>query len=178
MGTALAGHLSRSGTSVALLATERDGDVLDAWQRGQPHPRLLLPFPDVPLLPREFWGEPLADADVVLVAVSSAGLATVLADAAPAVAPGAVWALATKGWEPGTLRTPSEVVSRVLGPCPVVSVSGPALAAELAVGAPTGLICAAPDARSRRLVPARPSPCPIRRSTVIAGPPPRWTGVS
>jgi glycerol-3-phosphate dehydrogenase len=38
----------------------------------------------------------------------------------------------------------------VLGPAPVVSISGPALAGELAVGAPTGLICAALDRTSRR----------------------------
>jgi glycerol-3-phosphate dehydrogenase (NAD(P)+) len=152
MGTALACHLRRRGSSVALLATERDGDVLDAWQRGEPHPRLLLPFPDVRLYPPDTWGEALPGAAVVVVAVTSAGLATVLADAAPAADPGAVWALATKGWEPETLRTPSEVAALVLGPAPVVAVSGPALAAELAVGAPTGLICAARDRTSRRVV--------------------------
>ena len=54
-----------------------------------------------------------------------------------------MWALATKGWEPDTLRTPSEVAANSAGPGPVVSVSGPALAAKLAVGAQTGGTCAA-----------------------------------
>jgi glycerol-3-phosphate dehydrogenase (NAD(P)+) len=104
----------------------------------------------VPLLPRDAWGQALPGADVVLVAVTTAGLATVLADAAPAADPDAVWALATEGWDSDTLRTPSAVAGMVLGPAPVVSISGPALAGELAVGAPTGLICAALDRTSRR----------------------------
>jgi len=152
MGGALACHLRGNGSLVSLLATERDGDIVAAWQRGAPHPRLLLPFPEVSLCPHDRWGEPLAAADVVVVAVTSAGLASVLRAAAPAAAPGAVWALATKGWEPETLRRPSEVAATVLDPARVVSISGPALAAELAVGAPTGLICAGPDRTSRRLV--------------------------
>jgi glycerol-3-phosphate dehydrogenase (NAD(P)+) len=152
MGAALACHLHASGASVSLLATERDGDVVAAWQRGEPHPRLLVPFPDVRIYPQERWAEVLPGADLVLVAVTSAGLASVLADAAPDAPAGAVWALATKGWEPETLRTPSEVAGSVLDPARVVSVSGPALAAELAVGAPTGLICAGRDRSSRRMV--------------------------
>jgi glycerol-3-phosphate dehydrogenase (NAD(P)+) len=152
MGGALACHLRSGGSSVALLATERDGDVVAAWERGAPHPRLLVPFPDIALHPHGHWAEPLAGADLVMVAVTSAGLARVLAEAAPAAASGAVWGLATKGWDPETLLTPSEVAATVLDPARVVSISGPALAAELAVGAPTGLICAARDRTSRRLV--------------------------
>jgi glycerol-3-phosphate dehydrogenase (NAD(P)+) len=152
MGTALACHLRRGGSSVSLLATERDGDMVAAWTRGAPHPRLLVPFPDVPVHPHGRWAEPLAAADLVVVAVTSTGLAKVLAEAAPAGAPDAVWALATKGWEPESLRTPSEVAGVVLDPARVVSISGPALAAELAVGAPTGLICAGRDRTGRRLV--------------------------
>jgi glycerol-3-phosphate dehydrogenase (NAD(P)+) len=152
MGTALACHLRGGGSSVSLLATERDGDVMAAWARGAPHPRLLVPFPDVSAHPHGRWAEPLAAADFVVVAVTSSGLAGVLAEAAPVAAPGAVWALATKGWEPETLRTPSEVAGAVLDPARVVSISGPALAAELAVGAPTALICAGRDRTGRRLV--------------------------
>ena len=157
MGTALACHLHGGGSSVSLLATERDGESAAAWGRGAPHPRLLVPFPDVPLYPPDRWGDVLPGVDLVLVAVTSVGLARVLADAAPAADSGTVWALATKGWEPDTLRTPSEVAAGVLDPARVVSVSGPALAAELAVGAPTGLICAARDRTSRRMArrPAR-----------------------
>jgi glycerol-3-phosphate dehydrogenase (NAD(P)+) len=152
MGTALACHFRARGSPVALLATDRDDDVVAAWRRGAPHPRLLIAFPDAPVHPHGQWAEPLAGADLVVVAVTSAGLAQTLAEAAPAAGSDVVWALATKGWEPETLRTPSEVAGAVLGSPRVVSVSGPALAAELAVGAPTGLICAAPDRAARRLV--------------------------
>jgi glycerol-3-phosphate dehydrogenase (NAD(P)+) len=152
MGTALACHLQRNGAAVSLLATARDGAVLEAWRDRAPHPGLQLPFPDVPLYPPDSWAEVLPRAGVVFVAVTSAGLGTVLADAAPATCDGAVWTLATKGWEPGTLRTPSEVAASVLEGAPVVSLGGPALAAELAVGAPTGLLCATRDRGSGRRV--------------------------
>jgi glycerol-3-phosphate dehydrogenase (NAD(P)+) len=154
MGAALACHLRRSGTAVSLLATEWDAAVVAAWERRAPHPGLQLPFHEVPLYDRDRWAEPLTRADVVLVAVTSVGLAHVLADAAPAAASDAVWAFVTKGWEPGSLRTPTEVAALVLGAAPVVSVGGPAVAAELAVGSPTGLICAGRDRASRRRVAA------------------------
>jgi len=142
MGAALACHLRRNGADVALLATDRDGAVLEAWRRRAPHPGLNLPFPDVPVHPRAGWADVLPRAEVVFVAVTSEGLATVLADAAPETSGDAIWVLATKGWEPGTLRTPSQVAASVLEGAPVVSLGGPALAVELAVGAPTGLLCA------------------------------------
>ena len=152
MGMALASHLQRNGAAVSLLATARDGAVLEAWREGAPHPGLDLPFPEVPLYPRDRWADVLPRADVVFVAVTSAGLATVLADAAPGVGDAAVWTLATKGWEPGTLRTPSEVAASVLEGAPIVSLGGPALAAELAVGSPTALLCATRDRASGRRV--------------------------
>jgi glycerol-3-phosphate dehydrogenase (NAD(P)+) len=155
MGAGLACHLLRNGADVSLLATDRDGAVVEAWRERAPHPALQLLFHDVPLYARDRWGEVLPRAGVVLVAVTSAGLASVLAEAAPGASREAVWALATKGWESGSLRTPSEVAVGVLGPdARIVSVGGPGLAAELAVGAPTGLICASREATSRRRVAA------------------------
>jgi len=141
MGTALAVHLERAGVETVLLATDQDGPVVDAWRQAAPHPALQVPFAHVPCLAPEQWPGGLADARVVLVAVSSGGLAPVLARAAPD-APRAIWALATKGWEPDTLRRPSEVVAATLGPAPVAAITGPAIAAEIAVGAPTGLLVA------------------------------------
>ena len=155
MGVGLACHLARNGVPVSLLATDHDGAVVEAWRNRAPHPALQLPFHDLPLYPRDRWGELLPGAGIVLVAVTSAGLASVLTDAGPGSSPEAVWALATKGWESGSLRTPSEVAADVLGPdAHVVSIGGPGLAAELAVGAPTGLICASREATSRRRVAA------------------------
>lgn len=150
MGTALASHLAQANANVALLATDRDGHIVEAWRRKAPHPALQVPFHELPCYPRDRWAEVLPGARLALVAVSSAGLAGVLADVASDAAPEA-WVLATKGWEPGTLRTPSEVARTVLGTGPVVSLAGPGLAAEIVVGAPTALLCAATDRESRRL---------------------------
>jgi glycerol-3-phosphate dehydrogenase (NAD(P)+) len=151
MGTALAVHTARNGAGSVLLATEQDGAVVDAWQRGLPHPSLRLPFHHyVGCRPAGEWAEALSGAAVVFVAVSSTGLAQVLAEAASAAAPGAVWVLATKGWDHDTLLAPSQVAEAVLGNVPVVSLAGPGLAAEIFAGSPTGLLCASHDQQARR----------------------------
>ncbi len=151
MGTALAVHCARGGASSVLLATDHDEGVADAWRRGLPHPSLRMPFHhDVRCCPAGEWAEVLPGAGVVLVAVSSAGLPRVLAQAARIGAPGAVWVLATKGWAQDTLQTPSQVATSVLGNVPVVSLAGPALAAEILAGSPTGLLCASADQQARR----------------------------
>jgi glycerol-3-phosphate dehydrogenase (NAD(P)+) len=154
MGTALATHLARTGHPVAVLATEYDAAVVRAWHEHRPHPAIGVPFhPDVTVHPRDGWPAALARADLVIVAVSSPGLHPVLAAAAAHVPPAAVWVLATKGWQPETLLTPSQVAGKVLGDdAAVVSLAGPGIAAEIVVGSPTALLCASSDAEARRLV--------------------------
>lgn len=150
MGTALAVHSARNGATCTLLATDHDEAVIDAWRKGLPHPALRVPFHEyVRCRPPEEWADVLPGAQVVFVAASSAGLQRVLAQAARAGAPGATWVLATKGWDPDTLQTPSQVAAGVLGGAPVVSLAGPALAAELLAGSPTGLLCASRDQSAR-----------------------------
>jgi glycerol-3-phosphate dehydrogenase (NAD(P)+) len=151
MGTALAVHSARSGFPSILLATDRDDAVVDAWRQRMPHPTLQVPFCDhVGCRSAGEWPDVLQDAGVVFVAVSSSGLERVLSQAARIGAPDAIWVLATKGWAPDTLLTPSQVAATVLGGVPVVSLAGPALAAELLERSPTGLLCASADQRARR----------------------------
>lgn len=151
MGTALAVHSARNGASSVLLATDHDDAVVDVWRRGLPHPTLLMPFHHyVRCYPAAEWADMLPAASVVFVAVSSAGLERVLSQAARIGAPDAIWVLATKGWAPDTLQTPSQVAAAVLGNSPVVSLAGPALAAEIFAGSPTGLLCASRDQQARR----------------------------
>lgn len=151
MGTALAVHSARNGADSVLLATDKDDEVVEVWRRGLPHPSLRMPFHHyVRCRPAGEWAEDLADAAVVFVAVSSGGLRRVLSEAARLGAPGATWVLATKGWEPDTLETPSQVATDVLGNVPVVSLAGPALAAEILAGSPTGILCASRDRQARR----------------------------
>jgi glycerol-3-phosphate dehydrogenase (NAD(P)+) len=77
----------------------------------------------------------------------------VIAAAAAHTRGNAVWVLATTGWQPGTLLTPSQVAVQVLGDAtPVVTLAGPAIAAEIVVGSPTALLCASSDPEARRLV--------------------------
>jgi len=151
MGTALGVHSARSGSRSVLLATDHDEAVVDAWRQRKPHPSLRVPFHDyVGCRAAGEWRETLQNADVVFVAVSSDGLHRVLSEAARIGAPDAIWVLATKGWAPGALQTPSQVAAEVLPDAPVVSLAGPALAAELLAGSPTGLLCASADQRARR----------------------------
>ena len=158
MGTAMALHCAARGARVALLATDHDEAAVRAWRRGEPHPALQLPFSSVPCAPPEDWDGKLTDAQVVVVAVSSAGLEPVLVRARRVAAP-QVWLLVTKGWQAQTLRRPTEVAEAVLASAPIASLAGPTLAAELAVGAPTGLIVASKSTDARR-----------RAAAVLAGP--------
>jgi glycerol-3-phosphate dehydrogenase (NAD(P)+) len=77
----------------------------------------------------------------------------VLSRAGGLAAPG-LWLLATKGWQAGSLRRPSEVAHAVLGSAPIASLAGPALAAELLMGGPTGLLVASVEHDVRRLAAA------------------------
>lgn len=154
MGIALATHLARTGHRVVVLATEYDAAVVQAWREHRPHPAIGVLFhPDITVYQRGEWPTALASAEIVVVAVSSPGLYPVVAAAAVHAPPNAVWVLATKGWQPETLLTPSQVAAKVLGEAArVVTLAGPGIAAEIVVGSPTALLCASPDPQARRLV--------------------------
>ncbi len=154
MGVAVATHLARIGHPVRLLATEYDAAVVQAWREHRPHPAVGVPFhPDIHVYERDAWSSGLAEADIVVVAVFSPALPAVIAVAAEYAPAGAVWVLATKGWQPDTLLTPSQVAASVLGDAaPVVILAGPGIAAEILVGSPTALVCASLDPDARRLI--------------------------
>lgn len=145
MGSALAVHWARHRADVVLLATEHDGAARAAWCEHQPHPALGILLPTAVLcLPPSEWEPILASADVIAVCVSTPGLGSVLRRAAVHARPDATWILVSKGWEAGSLCSPSELARAIVGtPARIVSLGGPALAAEIAVGAPTALVCAA-----------------------------------
>jgi glycerol-3-phosphate dehydrogenase (NAD(P)+) len=147
MGSALAVHWARRHAEVVLLATEHDTAALEAWNGHLPHPALGIPMPrEVRCLPPEEWGPVLAEADQVTVCVSTPGLQPTIRVAALWARPDAVWVIATKGWQAGSLQSPSEVAASVLGEgAPVVALAGPELAAEIVVAAPTAVVAAAAD---------------------------------
>lgn len=144
MGSALAIHLTRAGSATTLLGTSFDDATVDAWRSGAAHPVLRVPLPETVDCRRyDEWDEVLPSADVVVIAVSSAGLAAVVEDVASRARPDAIWTVATKGWDEATLRSPSEAVAGALGRNEQVAIlAGPVLAPELVAGAPTVLVCA------------------------------------
>jgi glycerol-3-phosphate dehydrogenase (NAD(P)+) len=162
MGTALSVHCQQTGSPVSLLATELDQAVVEAHRRGHRHPALGVPIPTgVDCVEADKWEEPLARADVIIVAVSSQGISEVARRAVAMAAPDATWVVATKGWDDDTLQSCSEVVESLMASDPAVaSLGGPALAPELVAGVPTAIVCASrrADVRDRvRAVLASPA---------------------
>ena len=154
VGAALGVHLARTGVETVLLATERDGAVLEAWRAGDAHPALgLFLQREMDCRPHEEWSSVLPEAEMLVVAVSSSGLRDIVTEATAWARAGATWVIATKGWEEKTLESPAALLSSLLGGSErVVTLGGPGLAPEIAVGAPTALVCAGRDPEVTRRV--------------------------
>lgn len=145
MGSALAIVHSRAGLRTSLLGTKYDGATIEALRAGRPHPSLGITLPpNVDPRPHDGWGAVLRNADRLVLGVSSDGLADIASEVGAIARPRAMWTIATKGWDPETLRTPSEVVASHHGG-PVVVLAGPALAPEIVAAAPTAMVCASTD---------------------------------
>lgn len=147
-GTALAIHLGQVGHDVTLWGRDRHLLEEAAARRANPTylPDLLFP----PLVrPTPSLEDALAGARYVIVAVPSHGLRTVLHDAVPFIAPDAILVSATKGLETETLQRMSEVICEETDRRhPVVVLSGPSFAAEVARQLPTALVAASSDAHA------------------------------
>jgi glycerol-3-phosphate dehydrogenase (NAD(P)+) len=144
-GTALAIHLGSMGHEVALWG--RDAALLDAMAERRANPTYL---PDVtfpaPLRPTSCIATAVTEARHVVVAVPSHGLRAVLRKAAPELPREAILVSATKGIEPDSLKRMSEVLhDETGGRHPVVVLSGPSFAAEVARRLPTALVAASSD---------------------------------
>jgi glycerol-3-phosphate dehydrogenase (NAD(P)+) len=104
-------------------------------------------LPDVAMpagvIPTNSLAEALAGAGLAVAAVPSHGTRAVIAAAAPYLAPHAVVVSATKGLEEGTLLRISEVIASEIGAGhPVVVLSGPTFALEVARDLPTAVLAA------------------------------------
>lgn len=145
-GTALANHLAAVGHDVRLWA--RDASLVRDMQARRANAVYL---PDVTLPPRV---RPMADlagaldgAEFVVCAVPSHGVRLVMQAAAPHLRPQAIVVSATKGLEEDTLLRVSELLAQVLQhDHPIVVLSGPSFAAELAREHPTAVCVASHDA--------------------------------
>lgn len=90
----------------------------------------------------------LANAELVVVAVPSQSVRSVLQSARAFLPDGALLVLASKGIETDSLMLMTEVVTHVLGgsrAASTVALSGPSFALEVARGLPTNLVAAAAD---------------------------------
>lgn len=144
-GTALALHLTRVGHQVHLWG--RDAGLVDDMGRLGTNPRYLtdvqLPGSVVTTASLE---EATAGASIVVVAIPSHGVRAVLRNAATFISREAVLVSATKGLETETLDRMSRIIQEETGGVqPVVVLSGPSFAIEVARGLPTAVLAASTD---------------------------------
>lgn len=153
-GTALSVHLARVGHDVRLWA--RDAALAAEMSTRRANAVYLA---DVTLPPcvsvTHALDAALAGTDLVVAAIPSHGYRDTLRAAAPHLASGAVVVSAAKGLESGTLRRMSEVVAQETGGRhPVVVLSGPSFAREVAQQLPTAVLAASADVSATELVQA------------------------
>jgi glycerol-3-phosphate dehydrogenase (NAD(P)+) len=153
-GTALAVHLARVGHDVRLWG--RDRSLIDDMRERRANAVYL---PDVTLPPSisvtHVLDAALVNSEVVVVAIPSHGFRTTMRAAAPHLTRGAVVVSATKGLETETLLRMSEVATHEVGSRhPVVVLSGPSFAAEVAQSLPTAVLAASEHPQANELVQA------------------------
>lgn len=151
-GTALAIHLSGVGHDVVLWG--RDANLIAEMTRRRSNPTYLpdLAFPDLLTVSADL-STALADVRYVVIAVPSHGLRALLRQAVPHLPAGAILVSATKGLEADTLASMSQVMTEeTRGLHPVVVLSGPSFAAEVARELPTALVAASHDETAVRCV--------------------------
>jgi glycerol-3-phosphate dehydrogenase (NAD(P)+) len=153
-GTALAVHLGRIGHTVRLWARDSKLAAEVAGRRAN-----AVYLPDVSLPPgvtvTDALDTALCGADLVVSAIPSHGCRAVMRAAASCIRPHATVVSAAKGLEVETLLRMSQVVGEELGPGrPVVVLSGPSFAVEVAQQLPTVVLAASTDEKATELVQA------------------------
>ena len=151
-GTALAVHLARVGHDVRLWA--RDPALVHDMRVRRAN-AVYLPDVTLPdsLSVTNAIEEGVAGTRLVVSAVPSQGCRSVMRAAAPHIMPRATIVSAAKGLEAGTLLRMSEVVAQELGSeRPVVVLSGPSFALEVAQQLPTAVLAASLDAGATEFV--------------------------
>ena len=143
-GTALANLLAENGHEVRLWSFEPD--VAEAINRRHENPRF---FADVPLHPALVgtanMAEALAGSEMVLFVPPSHALRAVATQAAAHLPPGVPLVVATKGIDREQLCLMTDVVAASCPGHPIVALSGPSFALEVALHLPTALVAACED---------------------------------
>ena len=143
-GTALADVLARNGHHVALWAYEPD--VVEAVNTRHENARFL-PGAHLheSLRATSSFADALGDATLVCMATPSQHLRAITGQAAPHLHAAATVCVASKGIERDTLALMSDVVESEAHGRPVVALSGPSFAAEVAARQPTAIVAASDD---------------------------------
>lgn len=151
-GTALAVHLGRIGHQVRLWARDPATAAAIAARRAN-----AVYLPDVTLPASvevtDALASALQDTEVVVSAIPTLGVRHVMRKARPHLRHGATIVSATKGLEAGTLHRMSEVICQELGADhPIVVLSGPSFAVEVAQQLPTAVLAASMNKTAIELV--------------------------
>ena len=150
-GTALADVLARGGHDVRLWA--REPDVVDAVNSRHENARFLAGHTLTNTLrATSVMRDALNGAELVIYAAPSHALRAVAMDGAPHVHRAATLTVATKGIEHGSFALMTDVISAEVPSRPVVALSGPSFAAEVAAGQPTAIVAASDDDAAARRV--------------------------
>jgi glycerol-3-phosphate dehydrogenase (NAD(P)+) len=153
-GSALAVHLARTGHDVRLWA--RDAGLAATMASLRENPAYLpgLEFPPS-LVTTASLADAVAGCEMIVMAVPSHGLRGVVQAAAPVMPAGVTLVSAAKGLEEGTLLRMSEVLRAELPAAgPIVVLSGPSFAIELARELPTAMVAAGDAPASVEMVQA------------------------
>ncbi len=152
MGSAMACVARGRGHDVRLWGTWLDDPMLDACERGDPHPRLKLPLEGIALLRAPRLAEALRGAELVIHAANSDGVVPVMERAGPDLPDVPVLSV-TKGllespWTGQMERIDIVVPERLARPVRFVHAAGPAKAMEIARGVTTWMLFAGRDAEA------------------------------
>jgi glycerol-3-phosphate dehydrogenase (NAD(P)+) len=149
-GTALGDLLASNGHTVRLWALEPD--VVRAINERHENPVFLPGFQLAEsLVATHDHRETLNGAELVVYATPSQHLRGIARAGRDHVAKNAVLAVASKGIEEKTLALMSDAVAEELKGSPVVAISGPSFAAEVAARQPTAIVAASLDATAARV---------------------------
>lgn len=150
-GTALANLLSENGHETTLWAYE--ADVAETVNTAAENRRFLAGVPlHSALRASTVMDQACATAEIVVFAPPSHVLRSVAASAARWVPAGVPLVVASKGIERGSLALMTDVVAAELPGRPIIALSGPSFALEVANHLPTAIVAASADASAARHV--------------------------
>jgi glycerol-3-phosphate dehydrogenase (NAD(P)+) len=150
-GTAVANLLATNGRDVALWA--REPDVVDEINGNHRNSRFLPGFDLHESLHADGdLASVVSAADVVVYVTPSPHLAGIASAAAQHLRRDCIVGVATKGLDPASRRLMTEVVEESASGRPIVALSGPSFAAEVAARQPTALVAASSDPRAAAML--------------------------